>query len=315
MTSTNKLTVIIAFRNEGDEVEKTIQSILETTKRGSVPIILMDDASDDGVDYKAIAEKYGCRYRRMPNPLGPAIARMIGARWCTTEHLVFMDGHMRFYDRNWNERVIRLLDANPRVILCSGTINIAAPKGGEVHRWQSGACFKNEAPGGIFEALWAKDLPEDRKSEVAEIPCVLGAFYAFKKSFWQEIKGLSGLCGYGYEEPFMSLKAWYLGGKCLMLKDFYVGHLYRETPPTPINSERFHANQMMLLDVFTFDKEEHDKRIKEFRALFGEDLLNKMDAAYAGQANNIRILKEYLAEHKDEANIARLWELNAERHP
>ena len=30
---------------------------------------------------------------------------------------------------------------------------------------------------------------------------------------------------------------------------------------------------------------------------------------------NVGILKKYIAEHKDEANIARLWELNAERHP
>lgn len=311
MTSTNKLTVIIAFRNEGDEVEKTIQSILETTKRGSVPIILMDDASDDGVDYEAVAKEYGCRYRRMPNALGPAIARMIGARWCDTEYFVFMDGHMRLYDRNWNERVIKVLDENPRAILCSGTLNMAAETG---NRWHSGACFKNEAPGGIFEALWAKDVPEYR-GETMEIPCVLGAFYAFKKSFWQEIKGLSGLCGYGYEEPFMSLKAWYLGGKCLILRDFYVGHLYREVPPTPINGERYYANQMMLLDVFTLDPEERDKRVKEYRAQFDEEMLKKMDAAYAGQANNVRVLKEYIAEHKDEANIAKLWALNAERHP
>ncbi len=311
MVSANKLTVIIAFRNEGDEVEKTVQSILETTKRGSVPIILMDDASDDGVDYKAIAEKYGCRYRRMPNPLGPAIARTIGARWCTTEQFVFMDGHMRLYDRNWNERVIKTLDENPRAILCAGTLNIAVKTG---DRWQSGACFKNEAPSGIFEALWAKDMSEFR-GDIMEIPCVLGAFYAFKKSFWQEIKGLSGLCGYGYEEPFMSLKTWYLGGKCLMLRDFYVGHLYRETPPTPINSERYYANQMMLLDVFTLDSEERNKRVEAYRAQFGADMLEKMDAAYAGQANNVGILKKYIAEHKDEANIARLWELNAERHP
>lgn len=310
----NKLTVIIAFRNEGDEVEKTVQSVRDTTDESLVPIILMDDGSDDGVDYKAVAEKYDCEYHKYPKSVGPAIARTMGARWCKTDKFVFIDGHMRFFDQDWNKRVCKILDENPRIILCSGTTNIVPGKE-EENRGNSAACIKiNDEPGSEYNALWSVDM-KDFEGELMEVPCVLGAFYAFKKSFWEEIRGLSGLAGYGFEEPFMSLKTWYLGGKCLILRDFYVGHLYRDIPKVPISSEKFYANQMMLIDVFTVNQKERESRLERYRNMFDKGMLAKIDEVTAKQKKNIDDLKEYIREHGDPEGIKKFWKINAERHP
>lgn len=48
------ITACICFRNEGKEVENTIKSIRSTSK--NVEIMICDDCSDDGVDYKAVAD-------------------------------------------------------------------------------------------------------------------------------------------------------------------------------------------------------------------------------------------------------------------
>lgn len=311
MTEENKITMIIAFRDEGDEIERTVQSIRETTDKDLVPIILVDDASQDGVDYKAVAKKYDCKYFRLPEPSGPAIARTIGVSRCATDKFAIMDGHMRFYEQNWNERVCKVLNENRNAILCSGTTSIVPGKE-EENRGNSGACIEVDKPGADYTAVWSATVGES--DNVIEVPCVLGAFYATTRSFWELIKGLEGLTGYGFDEPYMSLKAWYLGGKCLLLRDFYVGHLYREKFPNAINGERFYTNQMMLIDVFTLDSAEHDKRMQDFRKMFNAEMLEKMDAVYAGQKKRIDSLKDYIYKYKNDENIARLWKLNAERH-
>ena len=310
----NKLTVIIAFRNEGDEVESTVQSVRDTTDSNLVSIILMDDGSDDGVDYEAVAKRHNCEYHKYPKSVGPAIARSMGARWCKTEKFVFIDGHMRFYDQQWNKRICKLLDENPRAILCSGTTNIVPGKERE-NRGNSAACIKiNDEPGSEYNALWSADM-KDFKGELMEVPCVLGAFYAFNKSFWKEIKGLAGLAGYGLEEPFMSLKAWYLGGKCLIIRDFYVGHLYRDVPKVPISSEKFYANQMMLIDVFTVDPKDRQERLTRYRNMFDPKMLKEVDDITAKQKNSIDELKAYLKEHSKPEYVEKFWQMNAERHP
>ena len=50
------LTCCIAFRNEGDEVESTIKSIISTAP--DVHILVVDDCSDDGINYKNMLCKY-----------------------------------------------------------------------------------------------------------------------------------------------------------------------------------------------------------------------------------------------------------------
>ena len=50
------LSVIITQRNEGYEIEKTINSIRATAKY-NIPIILIDDHSDDSFDYKNMCKK------------------------------------------------------------------------------------------------------------------------------------------------------------------------------------------------------------------------------------------------------------------
>lgn len=54
--SMNKLTIIIPFLNEGDEIEKTLKSIRETS-RTNVDIIIINDCSTDNFDYLYAAKK------------------------------------------------------------------------------------------------------------------------------------------------------------------------------------------------------------------------------------------------------------------
>jgi glycosyltransferase involved in cell wall biosynthesis len=55
------LTIVIPFYNEDWRVEFTVKSVRDTTVTNP-KIILINDGSKDKYDYKAVADKYNCKY-------------------------------------------------------------------------------------------------------------------------------------------------------------------------------------------------------------------------------------------------------------
>ncbi|GHV22224.1 hypothetical protein FACS1894174_06570 [Bacteroidia bacterium] len=60
------------------------------------------------------------------------------------------------------------------------------------------------------------------------------------------LRGLSGLISYGSDEAYISIKAWLSGGKCLILKDVIVGHLYRKDPPYAVKHIDYVYNKVLV---------------------------------------------------------------------
>lgn len=116
------LTACICFRNEGDEVAETVRSVMETTQHTRV--LLVDDCSDDGYDYRAVADRWGCDYKRMDKRCGSVGTKDWAGRNAASEYFVLLDGHMRFYEKDWDLRLIRLLDKNPKSIISSRTVRL-----------------------------------------------------------------------------------------------------------------------------------------------------------------------------------------------
>ncbi|WP_285820770.1 glycosyltransferase family 2 protein [Bacteroides acidifaciens] len=56
-----QLTIIIPFLNEGEEIANTLSSIQDTAT-GMPTILLINDASTDGYNYRTAAEQYNCEY-------------------------------------------------------------------------------------------------------------------------------------------------------------------------------------------------------------------------------------------------------------
>lgn len=287
----NKFTVIIAFRNEGDEVTNTISSILEKAHY-SPEIILVNDNSDDNYDYESVAKRFNCRYIELYQAIGPARARNVGVHACRTEFFILMDAHMRIYDNSWDDIIMSILPANPHSIIGAATINTAdldpkikKPKitGGEY------GAYVNFAPGEEYTLKWASQAPvlDDAPENLQPIISVLGAFYATSKTHWHAIGGLDGLDGYGFEETWLSLKTWLSGGHCYNLKDFATGHLYRKTPPTKINSEKYYANQLLMIHFFTEKPEDIKTYEKNLSQKIGEEMFNKSQKIFQENFNKL----------------------------
>lgn len=288
-----ELTVIIPFLNEGKEIENTLDS-LKSTIREAVEILLINDCSADGYDYESVARHYGCRYILHKQRKGVAASRDEGIGTAETPYFLLLDGHMRFYESGWDVRLVRLLEQNPRAILCGQTKKLGRTEEDEVIE-----NIQNEVSYGayidilhkeLFRAAWGYIDPHPH-AWLVQIPCILGAAYAGAKSYWQKLKGLEGLISYGTDEELISLKVWNEGGKCLLVKDWVVGHIYREHFPYEVQSLEVVYNRLYTIELF-MPYAVKCELFSRFRLVYG-DLFEKAYALLGKNYAEVRRAKQY----------------------
>lgn len=232
-----KLSVIIPFLNEKDEVESTVKSVLEFSDN-DVEIIIINDASDDDYDYEQILKLYDVRYIKNEKRLGVAESRNKGVKLSSAPYFILLDAHMRFYKKGWVDSIVTKLRNNPDYLLCCQTIELHKDNRGIVSRSETkvktlGAVVNLYEAAHLFDPIWVKNSQEVGlvSDNLILIGCVLGAGYACSREYWFRLKGLDGLKYYGLDESLISMKVWLSGGKCVLLEDVAIGHIYREEFP------------------------------------------------------------------------------------
>ncbi|MDD4636637.1 MAG: glycosyltransferase [Bacteroidales bacterium] len=253
MAEIKDLTIIIPFLNEKEEVENTLKSIRDHSTT-DISIIVIDDGSDDGYDYLSVTQKYGATYVRNSERMGVAASRDKGVDLCQTTYFLLLDSHMRFYECVWADRLLSLLQEDDRVILCAQTKVLNRTDEGEVIENEIAVKTYGafvDIPGLKGITLYSRWIAQDLYPDelVVEIPSVLGAGYAASKRYWQYLQGLRGLIYYGSDEPFISIKAWKEGGRCLLVKDVVIGHIYRTEAPYLIVPIHVHYNKMLIAEM------------------------------------------------------------------
>lgn len=296
----NELSVILTFYNEGEEVEKTIQSIRATSLNTTV--ILIDDFSDDDTDYESLTKKYhDVIYVRNNKREGVANSRNIGVLNAKTEYIMLLDAHMRFYDFDWDERVLRILkqDKYKNCLFTSNSsvikkhvdtgqyINVDDIKvRNKTYGCTSNLMLKSNKKTFSNEWNYTETKLIDEAEHIYLISNVLGACYFFTKTHWNNINGLTGLVKYGLDEGLMSIKTWMFGGKCCLLYDFYVGHIYRDKFPYKVDNFEIGFNEYLMIKMF----------ITQDTDLYIDKLYNRLSI------NQKKILNSYIEKYKDVIN-------------
>lgn len=283
-----ELTIILPFLNEGVEVEKTLNSILEHTKE-DVEFILINDCSNDGYDYMAVSKKYNTKYIVNKERCGVARCREIGIASSETKFFLLLDAHMRVYDNRWYSILIKALKKEPNTLFClqskvlcniCGVIKeseYVPAYGASIDMTPNIEQFLNVS----WNTNTTMDVETKGTDQIMEIPCVLGAGYACNKKYWNSIHGLKGLRNYGLDEQFISLKVWLSGGKCKLLNNVVFGHVYRSIAPYNISGVDILYNKLFLSKVLLppnysiiyekFLRKNHASEYKECRYLMGID--------------------------------------------
>jgi glycosyltransferase involved in cell wall biosynthesis len=243
-----KLSVLIPFLNERDEIYNTVSNIRETSG-DEVDIVLLNDASDDNYDYCRVAKKFNAIYIKQDNRVGVAQSRENIIEICDTEFFLLLDGHMRFAKADWSQIIIHAITKNERALFCCQSRPIIKNSEGKTiwsdNRETYGAYIDFDSM--RWDLSWNHWDPDPNDS-VVDIPVTLGGCYACNKTYWKYLNGLKGLMIYGLDEQYISMKVWLEGGKCKLLKTVEVGHIYRTRFPYPVEEWNMVYNKLFLID-------------------------------------------------------------------
>ncbi len=261
-----KLTIVIAFLNEAEEVKNTLSNVREWVG-DKVDIVVVNDCSDDGYNYDTDLKPLGIAYYINSNRMGAARSKEFGISKIKTPYFLLLDAHMRFYDSAWLEILVHTLEQNDRQILCCQT-KVLKKSGKRVFepleekissKVRQGSSIRLSQVPDIFEPEWIYvDKNQNQNMTMKRIPCIYGAAYCASKRYWDYLKGYKGLLGFGLEEPYISMKAYMEGGNCMLMKNIVVGHIYRTKFPYRVNGLEYVYNKLMLADMLLPDE------LKEF---------------------------------------------------
>lgn len=305
-----KLTIIIPFLNEGEEVERTVCSIRDTAT-SDCRIILINDASTDSYDYQSVAERYNSLYIKHTERKGVAGSRQVGVELCDTPYFLLLDAHMRFYEKGWDGMLIGYLEQYPKAVLCSQTRFLYKSADGRVEdRTRTVPCagyidFEDKE---LFRVVWS-NVDTEPLSNIVEIPCIIGAAYACSKEYWQHLDGLNGLITYGTDEELISIKAWISGGRCLLIKEWVVGHIYRAEFPYLVLDRDTVYNRLFVAELL-LPYETKRRLFIRMRYRFRSSFAEAYDILRANYAQ-IKRQKAYLRAISLESGIDTFLEQNA----
>lgn len=105
----NKFSVLIPFRNEKEEVGRTVKSVRETAG-DKVDIIVVNDSSYDGYDYEKDLEPYNVNYCITSERLGSSAGKELCVELCSTPYFIILDAHCRMHTPNWLELAEELME-------------------------------------------------------------------------------------------------------------------------------------------------------------------------------------------------------------
>ncbi len=251
-SSRNKLTIIMPFLNEGMEVVNTVASIREYAGN-MVDIIVINDYSYDGIEYAALLAPYKIYYFVNSNHKGVAASRDLGVSICKTPYFLLLDAHMRFYESECFNTICDLLSENDRRLLCCQSVPLIPNENGilikqDNYTYAFGAYSPFDMSSFWPDIRW-NNYEKNPKEEIEQVEIVLGAGYATSVRYWQYLKGLLGLRGYGFDEAYISTKVWMEGGECLLLKKHILGHLYRVESPYMTSNFNMVYNSLLITSL------------------------------------------------------------------
>ncbi len=294
------LSIVMAFRNEGSEPERTVKSILETCTKPGIEILVINDGSDEEKDFSTYPQ---VRYISNKKRLGITACRDFGIDEARSENILSIDAHMRFRKDNWLEKGIDAIEKNPESIFCTKSVDIGS---GNFDLKQTVLPFNHGLPYytgcGLKLFLTPKDNPnrpddyrnileskweEEKSGKMYQIPCLMGANYFFKKAWYQKLLGFKGLKTWGNSEPFLSLKSWLAGGDIKIINDIEIGHLYRRKNPNPVPTGHIVYNKAVTAKI-----------------LFSPDLADEL-IDFLGDSPKVLKAKELLKANAEEIEAER----------
>ena len=210
-----QISVIITTHNEGEEVLRTVESVIENTN-SLREILVIDEASTDGSCDGLPGPTKIIRHRER---VGIALSRQEGAESADGDTVFFLDAHQRLskgaFDQLREIARDHMAIAGPEI--WGLTSNKLRGYGGEFRLHDRGNA-------GYFTYNMKRKQPRDKISRCTHL-CVPG--YGFPKELLPKLSWIKGLRLWGGTEVSLVLKAFFTDIDILNVQGVRAWHLFR----------------------------------------------------------------------------------------
>ncbi|MDL2206763.1 glycosyltransferase [Eubacteriales bacterium OttesenSCG-928-N13] len=243
-----RVSIVIASRNEGQLLRRTLDSMQAAANDTSYEIIVVDDGSTDGsCDFlRREGHPYPARLLESGG-VGLAPARNLGAAAANGDHLVICDAHIDV-PPHWLDQLLHVLQQEDADAVCPAIVDMPmADARIDVMRMNVAKQAKeNRMCGRTMDSLCSMRwlAPQDNSFYV---PVICGGCFAIKRSAWEAVGGYeSAFRGYGYDEEELSIKLWTSGFALKADPNTVVHHRFRRFAPYAIRSDDVIHNLLYL---------------------------------------------------------------------
>ncbi len=212
-----EVSIIILTHNEGDWLRRTVRGVIESTQYPSYEILVVDDGSNDGsTEFLRVGNKSEIEVRWVTGQnLGVAGGRAMGASYAHGKNLVFLDAHV-LPDPGWLMEIMDMLSDPTVGIAGIGVRDVNNPD-------YLGYAYvpANEN----LNAAWS--IPQGPSP--FEVPAVIGCCFGMRRAVYDAIGGFDpGSVGWGVDDIELSLRAWFMGYRCLCSSAAQVAHWFKD---------------------------------------------------------------------------------------
>ncbi|MEW6624276.1 MAG: glycosyltransferase [Bacillota bacterium] len=225
------VSIIIPCKNEGQNLDMTLESLHQCKVRAQHEIIVVDDGSTDGC-CEGLSQRYPLVRFYRGSGLGAARARNFGASKAKGGIYVFCDAHMIFVP-GWLDTLMFMLEHDKAGAAAPGIGVLGNP---------------NQVGYGLTwdDRLRVRWLPRP-PNEAMEVPLLPGGCLAVKKEVFKSIDGFDGgFKVWGHEDEEISLKLWLFGHVCCICPEVIVLHKFRSKHPYSVNFTHVSYNFMRM---------------------------------------------------------------------
>jgi glycosyltransferase involved in cell wall biosynthesis len=249
------LSIVITYHEEGfGFLMECLTQLRESIDVQNYEIIIVDDMS--AVPLPKIE---GTTIIRNSTNIGVGRSFDVGIEAASYDNIIFMACDMRFIANNWVSKLVTEIEVHPKAITCTCCVGINKDNMNFLERRLVQRCYgatilmyndkeataKSRALKNIIEAKWQL-LDKTSIDRSYELPCILGACYGVKKSWYKYIDGFWGHIKWGTLEPYISLKSWLFGGSCRIAPHIETAHIFKLTGTHSITQDNLFYNKMLV---------------------------------------------------------------------
>ena len=226
-----KVSVVIASRNEGELLRRTVDSFLETLPERSESVVVDDCSNDASAEF--LRDGYhGVTLLAPRRSRGASAARNHGVGRTRGEVVVFSDAHVELPE-DWLPPLRAALDSETAGVVAPGLSSLSDQSlTGFGHKWD-----------GELRWQWQRK----RSEEPYCVPFVGAGFVAMRRDLFRRVGGFDpGILIWGSIGDELCLRLWLLGYECIIVPGVVVPHLFRAKHPYEIDWKAVLHNQMRM---------------------------------------------------------------------